>query len=213
MGMDLLGALYDWMSLDDPVESAARQLLVLFLSAVFLPIAAWIAWELAGWLYPAFRGLIFPLEEEICVRTKNGYVYRLGAVWRLYYWIFPKKLMQRRVERRTRAQERENWVLSDLLLEYEKLRSRKKWLEAELNDKASALSDFSWKVRKLTDSDYAEKQKNGGERGETESLDVGKLATYEETNNLAVELKNVKLRLFAIKQELKLHDVDKPKGE
>ena len=186
----------------------ARSLLVWIVSTILPPILiGLVAWKLLPWLYGVLYGLVFPLDEEICRRTRNGYVYKLGAIWRLYYWIFPMKLMQKRAQRKALAQEREDWVLSGLLLEYERLLQRRQWLEEEIEERARAHSKLSWKLSGLKKRDADGKKKDG--EGEMESVNVDGLATYEETKSLGIELENVKFRLFAIKQELKLHDIDK----
>ena len=212
--MDWLGALYDWMTPEDFLAAMARQLLVLFLSGIFLPIAAWIAWEMAGWLYPILRGLVFPLDEKFCGRDRNGNRYELGTIWRLYYWFFPKKLEEKRAKRRAERQAREDKLVSSLLLEYEKLSRRKKWLEKEVNEKADALQDFGWKIRSLKGRKATEERLNGQKgKGALDPFDTGKLPDYKGAEELADELDNISRRLHAIRQELRLHDIEKPEDK
>jgi len=197
------------MDFDLPDLGNAQSLSLWIISTILPPIVVGLlAWKLLPWLYGVLYSLVFPLDDEICARTRSGYVYKLGAIWRLYYWFFPKKLMQRRAQRMARAQEREDWVLSGLLLEYEGLLQRRRWLEEEIEHRAKAHLVLSWKLNGLKGKDADGKKEKWRSM---DSADVDGLVTFEETKSLGSELEGIKVRLFAIKQELKLHDIDKSK--
>jgi len=176
-------------------------------AVVLVPLAIlYLAWLIAKWILGVLGSLVFPLDEE-----KDFYGgYRMSGFARLYYWLFPKKLEEKRERKRLEKQAREQKLVSDLLYEYEKLVKRRAALEEKVRKEANALQNFSWKIRGISGKDaYAERLNRESGKSTVESFNTDRLSDYEEIKELAVELENVSVRLFAIKQELKLYDIDK----
>ncbi|VVC02800.1 Uncharacterised protein [Candidatus Burarchaeum australiense] len=101
-------------------------------------------------------------------------------------------------------------ALGQLLLEYERLLRKRAELMKIVDRKSNAVQEFAWEINKVKNRDpYDERYERKRGKGAMESYDVRELGTYDEIKALAVELENVSFRLFAIKQELMLYDIDK----
>ena len=199
------------MALEDLIEPLIGGALVLLgagLAIVILaPLAVlYIIWRILEWIFGFLYSLVFPLEEE-----KDFYGgYRMSGFARLYYWLFPKKLEEKRERKRAEKQARDERLVSDLLYEYENLLKRREELEETVQEKADALRDFSSAIEDLKRRDaYVERCNRKGGKKILESFNMGDLETYEGIKELAVELENANFRIFAIKQELKMHGYDR----
>ena len=198
-------------SMENLFEYSVKGALVLLgvaaAAAVLVPFGIlYLAWRVAEWSLGFFGSFVFPLEEE---QTIYG-GYRMSGFARLYYWLFPKKLEEKRERKRAEKKAQEDRLVSDLLYEYEKLLKRREELEETVQEKADALRDFSSAIEDLKRRDaYVERRNRKGGRKIIESFNMGDLETYEEIKELAVELENANFRIFAIKQELKMHGYDR----
>lgn len=134
----------------------------------------------------------------------------MNLVSKFYYWLRPGELKKKMKREAAERAEEDKKDLSALLWEFEQLELRRGKLKKLLRKKAERLREFASIIDDARGGDAYEKRSRGYGNDElVSSFDIGRLGTYEEIRELAVELENIDLRLDAIKDELWLYGIEK----
>jgi hypothetical protein len=198
------------MSLEVLLESLIGGTLVLLVSAVAALIAVVAAIihltaAILGFAADLVRSMFFPTEKEKLAREGKP-----SLVEGIYYWLHPDKLRLKREKEEELRLEKEADEVGKLLHEYEDLLLEREELEEEVKDAASDLRNFAMFIGQSLDRDaFAKRAQGEGARRRFESFDTGRLRDYDEVKELAEDLEATTLRIFAIKQELRLYGINK----
>jgi|GEM_PF-2779564 len=198
------------MSLEILFESLIGGTVVLLVSAVAALVAAVAAIihltaAVIGFVADSIHSLFFPTEKEkLARRSKPSFTEGV------YYWLHPDKLRMKREREEALRLEKEADEVGKLLHEYENLLLEREELEEEMSDAASDLRNFAMFIGRSMDRDaFAKRMLGKGAKREFESYNTKKLRKYEEVKELAEELERTAFRIFAIRQELRLHGINK----
>ncbi|QLJ52857.1 MAG: hypothetical protein Sv326_0682 [Candidatus Fermentimicrarchaeum limneticum] len=112
----------------------------------------------------------------------------------MYYRLFPNKLKKKQAY---------------LLLEYEELLKRKGELAGVLADDANLLETFAQKIRSIDENAFERRFYGRTAPSIIESFDVSRIGSYQKIKATAIEYENVIIKLFVVRQKLKLYGIDR----
>ena len=111
----------------------------------------------------------------------------------MYYRLFPDKLRKKQAY---------------LLLEYEELLRRKAELSRILSDDADMLESFAHRIRSIDENALGRRFYNKTASSIIESFDISRIGSYQKIKTTAIEYENVIIKLFTVRQKLKVYGID-----
>jgi len=112
----------------------------------------------------------------------------------LYYRLFPSKLKKKQAY---------------LLLEYEELLKRKGELAEILADDASLLETFAQKIRSIDENALERRFYDRTASSIIKPFEVSRIGSYQKIKATAIEYEYVIIKLFVVRQKLKLYGIDR----
>lgn len=132
----------------------------------------------------------------------------------IYYKIFPGELKKKQVLEEQKRKEAEKKEKAALLFEYEELFADVQNRISDLRWRAGQLEELAKLVYKTIDSRPFARRANGESAKTVLGLfDVKNFCTYDEIKQNAIECENRIMRMFVIRQKLKLLGIDRGLNE
>lgn len=163
--------------------------------------------------YLIFRA--FPIAFEFTTQLL-GWIFSLPLrlLSFLYGKVFAKQIREQKRQDAKQYVEQAKNKQGRLLLEYEELLKEKDRLTTRLWGASGKLKEFTELVKQYEQHDLFENRKTTGEaRNQIRSFDFGRFGSIEEIAELAGELEDAQIRLFAIEQELKYSGFQRRRAE
>lgn len=128
----------------------------------------------------------------------------------IYYWIFPGEYRKKLALEAEKKRQEERQEKADLLLQYEELQKEAEKRINELRWEADLLYDFYGKITQVIDTKSLEQRFKGKSACSIiESFNAERLSKYDEIKQKAINCENTLIRIFVVKQKLKLLGIDR----
>jgi len=95
------------------------------------------------------------------------------------------------------------------LLEYEELLKRKGELAEILADDANLLETFAQKIRSIDESAIERRFYGRAAPSIIKPFDISRIGSYQKIKATAIDYENVIIKLFVVRQKLKLYGIDR----
>jgi hypothetical protein len=128
----------------------------------------------------------------------------------IYYWIFPEEYKKKLALESQKREQEERQEKADLLLQYEELQADAEKRIKELRWDSDLLYEFYRKIGQVIETKSFERRFKGeSAKSIIESFDVNRLGKYDEIKRRAIDCENTLIRIFVVKQKLKLLGIDR----